>query len=85
MERHDSRSKFVELANKRVNRTLDSFRLIGNLSNKSNYQYSEQDVHRIFAALQAELTATKAKFLVGKKPPGGNFNLEASNKGRKEA
>jgi hypothetical protein len=85
MGSHDSRSKFVELANKRVNRTLDSFRLIGNLSNKSNYQYSDQDVHKIFAVLQAELTATKAKFLVGKKTPGDSFDLEALTKGRKEA
>ncbi len=58
----DKRQKFVQLAEARVTRAMKDIRLIGNLSNKSAYTYSEEDVRRIFRALQRELEAAKAKF-----------------------
>ena len=44
----DKRKKFVELAEARVNRTVKDIRLIGNLSNRGSYEYSEKDVREIF-------------------------------------
>lgn len=58
----DKRQKFVELAEARVTKTIKDFRLIGNLSNRAAYAYSEEDVKKIFRALQKELDAAKAKF-----------------------
>ncbi|MCF1458826.1 MAG: hypothetical protein LPH21_15125 [Shewanella sp.] len=57
-----SRSKFVELAEKRVSRAIKDIRLIGNLSNKSNYSYSEDDVKKIIKALRSEVDALKSRF-----------------------
>jgi hypothetical protein len=57
-----SRTKFVELAEKRVNRTIKDIRLIGNLSNRSNYKYEESDIRAIFAALDRELKQAKDRF-----------------------
>jgi hypothetical protein len=37
-------------------------RVIGNLSNRSNYEYGDEDVRKIITTLQAELTALKAQF-----------------------
>lgn len=59
----DKRQRFVELAEKRVNRTIDDIRLIGNLSNRHNYTYSEEDARKIVAALEAELRLLKKRFL----------------------
>jgi hypothetical protein len=56
------RQKFVELATKRVNRAIKDLRLVGNLSNKSAYQYEEDDVRKILRALQKEIEAIKARF-----------------------
>lgn len=56
------REKFVLLAEKRVIRTIQGMRLIGNLSNRNNYQYSDVDVEKILAALQAELNNLKMQF-----------------------
>jgi hypothetical protein len=56
------REKFVRLAMKRVSNALKAIRLIGNLSNKSNYDYNEADVQKIFKALQDELSASRKKF-----------------------
>lgn len=36
---------------------------MGNLSNKGNYEYSEDDARKIFNALEKELKTTKDKFL----------------------
>jgi hypothetical protein len=58
----DKRQKFVELAEARVTRAMKDIRLIGNLSNKSAYTYSEEDVRRIFRALQREMESAKARF-----------------------
>lgn len=58
----DKRQKFVQLAEARVTRAMKDIRLIGNLSNRSAYTYSEEDVRRIFKALQREIESAKAKF-----------------------
>ena len=56
------RDNFIRLAEARVTRAIDSMRVIGNLSNRSNYEYGDEDVRKIITALQAELTALKAQF-----------------------
>lgn len=56
------RSKFVELATKRVNRAIKDLRLIGNLSNRAAYEYTDEDVRKILRALQRELETVKSRF-----------------------
>ncbi len=56
------RSKFIRLANTRVNKTLKAIQLIGNLSNRSNYDYTDEDVSKIFNALKNELKACRKRF-----------------------
>jgi len=58
----NKREKFVELAEKRVTKTINDLRLIGNLSNKNNYSYTEDDVQKITQALEKEVKLLKAKF-----------------------
>jgi hypothetical protein len=58
----DKRKKFVELVEARVNRSVRDIRLIGNLSNRNAYSYTEEDVRKVFRALQKELDAAKARF-----------------------
>lgn len=60
--RDSDRQKFVRLANKRVNSAIKQIRLVSNLSNKSNYDYTDQDVEKIFTALQRELRTARKKF-----------------------
>lgn len=57
-----SREKFVELAQKRVVRAIKDIRLIGNLSNKNNYAYDEEDVTKIISALEREIRDLKGRF-----------------------
>ncbi len=51
----DKRGRFVALAEKRVPRAIHELRLIGNLANRHNYTYSQEDAERIVSALEQEL------------------------------
>jgi hypothetical protein len=62
MTARDKRKKFVELAEARVNRAIKDIRLIGNLANRSAYEYGDEDVKQMFRALQKELEAAKSRF-----------------------
>lgn len=58
----NKRSRFVDLAQARVTKATQMLRLIGNLSNLNNYEYSEADAQKIFSALESEMKLLKAKF-----------------------
>jgi len=59
----ESRSeKFKRVATKRTNELLDKIRILGNCSNKSTYEYTDEDVIKIFKSLEKQLETMKAKF-----------------------
>ena len=62
MVKPDKRKKFVELAEKRVNKTLNDIRLIGNLSNRTNYAYEHEDIRKIYRALKSAIDEMKGRF-----------------------
>ena len=75
--RATDRQKFVQLAEARVNKTLKAIQLIGNLSNRSNYDYTDEDVEKIFKALNQEIGACRKRFELSKRKNGGaGFKLE---------
>lgn len=71
----EKREKFVRLAEQRVNRALNDIRLIGNLSNRSAYRFTDDDVKKIFRALQKELDQAKSHFSDAENASGGDFKL----------
>ena len=56
--------KFIRLAEARVNSVIQKIQLIGNLSNKRNYDYSEKKVNELFKAIELELQRAKKLFEV---------------------
>ena len=65
MVKETKRERFVRLAEARTNRILDDLRLLGNCSSKSNYQYTDDDVRKIFNAIEKEVKQAKARFQGG--------------------
>ena len=57
--------KFKRLAESRVNKIIDALRLLGHLSHKGNYTYTDEQVDTIFKAIQRDLNAAKSKFAEG--------------------
>ena len=56
------RHNFVRLAEARVNKALKAIQVVGNLSNRGNYEYTEEDVKLIVNALTKEISELKLRF-----------------------
>lgn len=54
--------KFQRIAERRVNETLRALRLLGNLSDRRNYEYTDEQVTMMMAALDQEYRALRSKF-----------------------
>lgn len=55
--------KFKRIAENRTNRIIDLIRVLGNLSNTSNYEYTLEEVEQIFKTIERELDNTKDQFI----------------------
>ena len=71
----ENRERFVTSATKRVNNTIRCIRSIGSLSNKANYEYTDDDIKKIVKAITGELNKCKKRFKL--------TNPEASDEGFK--
>lgn len=69
------RQRFVRIAENRTNKILDMLRLLGNCSNKSNYDYTEDDVKKIFSAIEKETKNARNAFL-GLESKNERFTLD---------
>lgn len=55
-------AKFIELANKRVNKAIKDIQLVGNLANRTNYEFTDEQAGKIIRALQQEVDQVKQSF-----------------------
>lgn len=70
------REKFLELANKRMTNALHQIELVGNLSNRSAYDYDKKDAAKIMKVLEEAVADVRRRFNSpsGKQRP--TFSLE---------
>lgn len=58
----DKRERFKRLVQRRTNRVLKSLKILGNCADRSRYEYTKEDVERVFAAVDRRLNKTKVRF-----------------------
>ena len=58
----NTRDNFIRLAEARTKKLLKDIDLLGNLSNRSNYSYSEEEVKFIFRSISKKLNDTELRF-----------------------
>ena len=68
-------SNFIKLAEKRVNNAIKQVRLVGNLSNKGNYTYTDSQANKIINTLSAELNEMKARFKMNMTQKSKKFKI----------
>ena len=56
------REKFEKLAEKRMNVLLNQIRVLGNLSNMTSYDYTEEHVAQIMKALRGAIRDVEVRF-----------------------
>lgn len=62
IRKSDKRLRFEKVAAKRVEKIVHYLNLLGNCSNKSNYEYTKKDVDKMFKEIQSALNRNKTKF-----------------------
>ena len=67
MNEETKHERFKRLARQRGERIIKDISVLGNLSNRNNYEYSDQDIRVLFSAIEEELRATKNRFNTKKK------------------
>lgn len=68
-------ARFIRLGEARTNSVINKLRLIGNLSNTRNYEYSKKEVDELFKAIESELKNTKKLFDVGLSKQNNKFKF----------
>lgn len=56
------KARFHRVATRRINKLLDTFRLIGNTSNTNLYLYTDSEVDKIFNTIENKIIEVKSKF-----------------------
>lgn len=59
---NNKRERFKRLAEQRTNIVLHRLKVLGNCSNRSAYDYSEEEIVKIFSTIDHAVKETKAKF-----------------------
>lgn len=62
MNSGNRRERFKRLATYRTNEVLRKLKVLGNCSNRSAYEYTEEDINKIFSEIEKSVRETKAKF-----------------------
>jgi hypothetical protein len=68
----EKRERFKRLAEYRTNEILKRLRVLGNCSNKSAYEYTEDEINRIFSEIEKRVKEVRSKFHFSK---NNNFKL----------
>ncbi len=61
------RERFKRLATYRTNGILHRFKVLGNCANRSAYEYTEEEINKIFSEIEKMTRSTRAKFHFSKK------------------
>jgi len=69
-------ARFQRVAEARTNKIIDMIRLLGKCSNRTNYDYDEDEVNQIFEALEKELKEARAKYTFADDAKG-HFSLRS--------
>lgn len=67
------RERFETVAARRTQKLLDLLDILGNCANKSNYEYTDDDVRKMFIAIENKTKSIKSLF-------GNAINKEEKNK-----
>ena len=71
----NKKNNFKRIAENRVNKIIDMIGLLGNLSNSSFYEYTDEQIEAIFNAIENELEKQKQKFVKKKDGRKKKFEL----------
>jgi len=66
MTKEDKRERFKRLATQRTNTVLLKIKVLSNCANRSAYEYTEEEVNKIFSEIDRRVKEAKGKFVFTK-------------------
>ncbi|MEE1224854.1 MAG: AMP-binding protein [Clostridia bacterium] len=63
MKKETKKERFLRLSSGRLQKIVEMLHLLGNCSNKNNYDYSDEEVNSIFDTLEEEIANAKSRFV----------------------
>lgn len=60
--KNNKRERFKKLAVYRTNEVLKRLKVLGNCANRSAYEYTEEEVGKIFSEIERKVREVKSKF-----------------------
>ncbi len=67
--------KFIRLGEYRINKAIDAIGRIENLSNKSAYDYTQEQVEAMFSVLESKVAEVRSKFAATKSKENTAFSF----------
>ena len=67
------RERFIRLVTKRTNNVLKTLKVLGNCANRQAYDYTEEDINKIFITIEKKTKEIKERFYY---PKNDKFTLE---------
>ena len=75
-ENETKRERFIRIAETRTNKIIDMVQLLGNCSNTSAYEYTDEDIDMIFSAIENAVKEAKRKFSKNDSSKTSKFKLK---------
>ena len=70
MKIEDKKQRFKRLAAARTNDILNKLRVLSNCANRSAYEYSDEEINKIFSAIERATKESRSKFYFPKHKDG---------------
>lgn len=70
--KENKRERFLRLGIERTREVLNRMRILGNCANRGSYDYTREDIKKIFAEIERAVRGSKARFHF---PKDGEFKL----------
>ena len=75
-ENETKRERFIRIAEARTNKIIDMVQLLGNCSNTSAYEYTDEDIDMIFSAIENAVKEAKRKYSKSDSSKTSKFKLK---------
>jgi len=62
MKQEEKRERFKRLGVQRTNAVIKRIKVLSNCANRSAYEYTEEEVNKIFSEVERRIREAKAKF-----------------------
>ncbi len=62
MESAEKKERFKRLATQRTNTILKKIKILGNCANRSAYEYTEEEIKKVFDVIDRQVKEIRSKF-----------------------